>query len=53
MKAQEARELGERVAELVQTGHITQAYGLLAPVLSERTPFPLLERIGAAVGTGH
>jgi 3-methyladenine DNA glycosylase AlkD len=52
MKTQEARELGERVAALVQTGQITQAYTLLSPVLAERTPFPLLGRIGEPVGAG-
>ena len=51
MKAQEARELGERLGKLAQTEQLTQAYNLLAPVLAERTPFPMLERIGAAVGT--
>jgi 3-methyladenine DNA glycosylase AlkD len=52
MKTQEARELGERVAALVQTGQMTQAYALLSPVLAERTPFPLLGRIGEAIGAG-
>lgn len=52
MKTQEARELGEQVAELVQTGQILQAYGVLAPVLAGRTPFALLECVGAPVGVG-
>lgn len=52
MKAQEARELGGRVAAFVQTGQIDQAYALLAPVLAERTPFRLLNLIGEAVGAG-
>jgi len=52
MKAQEARELGTRCAALVQAGHTRQAYTLLAPVLVERTPFPMLECIGEAVGAG-
>jgi 3-methyladenine DNA glycosylase AlkD len=50
MKAKEARELGERIAALVQAGQMTQAYVLLAPVLAKRTPFRLLDRIGEAVG---
>ena len=50
MKTREARELGERIAGLVQAGQLTQAYALLAPVLAERTPFRLLDRIGEAVG---
>ena len=52
MKAQEAKELGKRIAALVQGGQIAQAYTLLAPVLAERTPFRLLDRIGEAVGAG-
>jgi hypothetical protein len=52
MKTKEARELGERLAALVQAGQITQAYTLLAPVLAERTPFAMLGRIGEAVGAG-
>jgi hypothetical protein len=52
MKAKEARELGQRIARLVQAGQMTQAYVLLAPVLAKRTPFRLLDRIGEAVGAG-
>ncbi|MFQ5857343.1 MAG: hypothetical protein ACE5LU_17180 [Anaerolineae bacterium] len=36
----------------VEAGQIAQAYALLDPVLAERTPFPMLRRIGAAVGAG-
>jgi len=52
MKAKEARELGKRIAALVQAGQIAQAYDLLSPVLAGRTPFRLLDRIGEAVGAG-
>jgi len=52
MRVREARELGERVAALVQAGQMTQAYALLAPVLAARTPFPMLGRIGEAIGVG-
>jgi 3-methyladenine DNA glycosylase AlkD len=52
MKTKEARELGERIAALVQNGQPDEAYDLLAPVLAERTPFRLLDRIGEAVGAG-
>ena len=52
MKTQEARELGERIAALVRARQPLKAYALLAPILSQRTPFPLLERIGEAVGVG-
>jgi 3-methyladenine DNA glycosylase AlkD len=52
MKSQEARELGERIAALVRARQPLKAYALLAPVLAQRTPFPILERIGEAVGVG-
>ena len=52
MKAREATELGEEISALVEARHLRQAYTLLAPVLAQRTPFPLLGRIGEAVGTG-
>lgn len=52
MNARKARELGARVASLVQAGQMKQAYTLLAPVLAERTPFPVLGRIGKLVGAG-
>jgi 3-methyladenine DNA glycosylase AlkD len=50
VRAQEARDLGERIAALVQRGQVSQAYALLSPVLAERTPFDTLRRIGAPVG---
>jgi 3-methyladenine DNA glycosylase AlkD len=52
MKAQEARELGERIAALVREGQIAQAYEILSPILARRTPFAMLRHIGAPVGTG-
>jgi 3-methyladenine DNA glycosylase AlkD len=52
MRTQEARELGERISALVQARQPLKAYALLAPILAQRTPFPLLERIGEAVGAG-
>jgi len=52
MKAQEATKLGEEISVLVEAGHVRQAYSLLAPVLAQRTPFPILGRISVAVGTG-
>ncbi len=52
MNAREASELGKRIATLVQSGRLDEAYALLAPVLAERTPFRLLDRIGEAVGAG-
>ena len=44
--------MGERIAVLVQAGELVRAYDLLAPVLAERTPFPVLGRIGGALGAG-
>jgi hypothetical protein len=53
LNARQADELGQRIAALVQSKQPAQAYALLAPVLAERTPFRLLDRIGAAIGAGR
>jgi len=50
MKAKEAHQLGEEIAALVKDGQIEAGYTRLASVLTERTPFPMLERIGAPTG---
>jgi len=50
MNAREADQLGERLGSLVETGQLSEAYTLLSPVVSSRTPFRLLNRIGAAIG---
>ena len=50
MNAKSAGELGTTLAFLVGKGKVEEAYEILAPVLAERTPFRLLDRIGAAVG---
>jgi hypothetical protein len=52
MKARDADLLGVEVAAFVEAGQLEDAYALLTPVLAERTPFRLLDRIGRAVGTG-
>jgi len=52
MKAQTARDLGQRIAALVQAGRMSAACALLAPVLAERTPFPILGYLGKAIGAG-
>src|SRR2546428_3342927 len=52
MNAHTASELGKRIATLVQIGQTEEAYALLAPVLAERTHFPILERIGDEIGPG-
>jgi hypothetical protein len=51
MKAAEADKLGEHLMALLQLGRIAQAHDLLDPVLAQRTPFAMLDRIGSAVGT--
>jgi len=51
MNTQEARELGEILAVLVNSGQPEQASDLLFPVLAERTPFRLLDIIGLRLGT--
>jgi hypothetical protein len=50
INAREADELGQRLATLLRAKHTAQAYMLLAPVLAQRTPFALLDRVGRAVG---
>ncbi len=50
MKTQEARDLGARLAGLVQWGELSEAYSLLFPVLSERTKFDILRLIGHPIG---
>jgi 3-methyladenine DNA glycosylase AlkD len=52
MKAREATKLGEEMLTLVEARRLKQAYTLLAPVLARRTPFPILGRIGSAIGAG-
>jgi len=52
MNAGQADQLGKQIAVLVQASQPEQAYALLAPSLAERTPFRLLDRIGAEVGAG-
>ena len=50
IKTQEARDLGKRIADLIEIGRISEGYALLTPVLSQRTPFRMLGLIGEAVG---
>jgi hypothetical protein len=51
VRAAEADELGKRLAALVQFGRMAQAHTLLDPVLAQRTPFAMLDRMGSAIGT--
>ena len=52
MKAAEATAVGKRVSELIQTGDLGSARNLLLPVLTRRTPFRALDRIGEEIGAG-
>jgi hypothetical protein len=51
MRAAEADELGKRMAALIQIGRMAPAHALLEPILAQRTPFALLDHIGAALAT--
>lgn len=50
MKAKEAEALGRRLAQIISKNEMTRAYALIAPVLKERTRFPVLGRIGKTLG---
>jgi hypothetical protein len=52
MKTDEAKALGKQLAELVHSDQIDAGWQLLAPILSQRTKFVMLEHIGAPVGAG-
>jgi hypothetical protein len=47
-----ADDLGRRTAALLELGRSVQAGDLLIPILSRRTSFRLLDRIGAKIGAG-
>lgn len=48
--AASADRLGRRIAALLEAGGLIPAYDLLAPLLSRRVPFRLLDRVGAQIG---
>ena len=50
MKTQQARDLADQIASLLRAERPKQAYTQLVPILSQRTPFRLLDVIGQAVG---
>jgi hypothetical protein len=52
LNSSSADHLGSQIAALVEGGRTAPAYDLLAPLLSARTPFRLLDRIGARIGAG-
>lgn len=51
MNATQADALGAEIAAWLGRGDLDRACGLLDPVLAERTPFRLLDRIGHAAGS--
>jgi hypothetical protein len=51
MNAREADSLGSCIETLIRADQQEQACAVLAPVLAQRTPFRLLDRIGGIVGT--
>jgi hypothetical protein len=50
MKIQEAREIGNSIAGLVTTRQYNIGTRVLSPILAEKTPFRLLDVIGAQIG---
>lgn len=49
MKIQEARALGDQITRMVTARQFEKADDLLSPVLAERTPFRMLDAIGAHI----
>lgn len=47
----EAKSLGREIAVRLREGEQSASLDLLSPVLAQRTPFPILERLGEAIGT--
>ena len=52
MTAKEATELGRQLTSLIREERTAQACALLSPILAQRTPFRMLDRIGEAAGVG-
>ncbi len=50
MNNQDAKDLGEQIALLLEAGEISPAVNLLSPVLATRTPFRFLTLIGQGAG---
>lgn len=53
MNTREADALGNSIADSLAAGNVAAAHAALQPVLEQRTPFRLLDRIAAAVGPVH
>jgi 3-methyladenine DNA glycosylase AlkD len=52
MNSKDATDWGNRILFLLNNGRTTEGEALLAPILSGKTPFRLLDRIGAQIGSG-
>jgi hypothetical protein len=52
MNSSSADDLGRRAAALLEKGRIAEAREAVTPLLSRRTPFRLLDRIGTRIGEG-
>ena len=50
MKTQDARVLGQQLCALVDSERIARAYEMLSPILTQKTPFRLLDVIGTEMG---
>lgn len=53
MNSREADALGGRLADMLATGDIAGAHSMLRPLLEQRTPFRILDRIASAAGPGQ
>lgn len=52
MNTKQAKELGQQIASQVNAGKIDGAYSILAPALTDKTPFSKLDLIGELIGDG-
>jgi 3-methyladenine DNA glycosylase AlkD len=50
MKLKEAEIIGKSLIPLLKSGELRLAYEKLAPILAEKVPFPVLERLGQSIG---
>jgi 3-methyladenine DNA glycosylase AlkD len=50
MRAGEANDLGRSIAALLEAGQVAPACQRLTPILTQRTPFATLRRIGQPIG---
>ncbi len=53
MNSPEADALGEHLAQSLAAGNVVEAVATIRPILEQRTPFRLLDRIATTAGPGH